>query len=573
MAKLKGKYIDDATIGEVKLDINNAPTSNYILKWNDGASKMEWTSPTTADSHDVMVSANDTTPGYLNGKLVNSAGKTTLTENNDGANETLTIGIGADIFDHTSDDSDDITEGSTHLFLTSAEQTLLGNTTNTNSGDQTLPVKAIGTEINTGTDDAKFATAKAIADSNLSFTDGTETLTNKTLTSPKLNEDVVLAASATELNLLNGITAIETTLTGGATSLARADAIKTYADGIIAAADAMVYKGATDCSGNPNYPAADAGETYKVSVAGKIGGASGIVVEVGDMFICTVDSTASGDQAAVGANWNIIQVNLDGAVIGPAAAVDDRVATFDGISGTLIQDGGIAISNVFDKSADDTDDVSVGTAKFVTAGDLTNLGNLTGINSGDEVVATGAEVNTGTDNTKMVTPKAVADSKYITSDGSETLTNKTFDANGTGNSISNIDVADLANGTDGELITWAADATATTVATGDATHVLTSNGAGEAPTFQAAPSGETKIVEILTVDATDVINKYSDDLTQIPATAAAVSINPVGGIAQEYTVDFTIISDGGDVKRINWDGLGLESLLINTDKLIVSYTY
>jgi hypothetical protein len=65
-----------------------------------------------------------------------------------------------------------------------------------------------------------------------------------------------------------------------------------------------------------------------------------------------------------------------------------------------------------------------------------------------------------------------------------TLTNKTFDANGTGNSLSNVDVADLANGTDGELITWAADATPTTVAAGTADQVLTSNGAGAAPTFQ-----------------------------------------------------------------------------------------
>jgi len=34
-----------------------------------------------------------------------------------------------------------------------------------NTGDQTLPVKATGAEIDTGTDDAKFATAKALADS------------------------------------------------------------------------------------------------------------------------------------------------------------------------------------------------------------------------------------------------------------------------------------------------------------------------------------------------------------------------------------------------------------------------
>ena len=70
-----------------------------------------------------------------------------------------------------------------------------------------------------------------------------------------------------------------------------------------------------------------------------------------------------------------------------------------------------------------------------------------------------------------------------------TFTNKTIDANGTGNSITNIDVSDLANGTDGELITWDASGVADTVAVGTATHVLTSNGAGAAPTFQAAAGG------------------------------------------------------------------------------------
>src|SRR3990167_4724497 len=45
-------------------------------------------------------------------------------------------------------------------------------------------------------------------------------------------------------------------------------------------------------------------------------------------------------------------------------------------------------------------------------------------------------------------------------------------------------ISDLANGTDGELITWDAAGVATTVPAGTAGHVLTSNGAGAAPTFQ-----------------------------------------------------------------------------------------
>lgn len=74
-----------------------------------------------------------------------------------------------------------------------------------------------------------------------------------------------------------------------------------------------------------------------------------------------------------------------------------------------------------------------------------------------------------------------------------TLTNKTFDANGTGNSLANVDIADLASGTDGELITWDSSGDPAAVSVGTATHVLTSNGAGAAPTFQAGGGAWTLI--------------------------------------------------------------------------------
>jgi hypothetical protein len=44
----------------------------------------------------------------------------------------------ANLFNKTTDDSDDITQGATNLFLTSAERTKLSNTSGTNTGDQTL---------------------------------------------------------------------------------------------------------------------------------------------------------------------------------------------------------------------------------------------------------------------------------------------------------------------------------------------------------------------------------------------------------------------------------------------------
>lgn len=123
------------------------------------------------------------------------------------------------------------------------------------------------------------------------------------------------------------------------TKYASQKAVKAYVDGLLAASDAVVYKGAIDCSANPNYPAADAGHLYRVSVAGKIGGASGVNVEAGDTLLCNTDATAAGTQAAVGTKWNVIQVNIDGAVIGPASATDGHIPQFNGTTGKLLKDG------------------------------------------------------------------------------------------------------------------------------------------------------------------------------------------------------------------------------------------
>lgn len=74
------------------------------------------------------------------------------------------------------------------------------------------------------------------------------------------------------------------------------------------------FKGSTDASTNPNYPVAKKGDVYVVSVAGKIGGASGIIVDVGDEYFAIADN-AGGTQAAVGASWDIMEHNLVGALL------------------------------------------------------------------------------------------------------------------------------------------------------------------------------------------------------------------------------------------------------------------
>lgn len=75
---------------------------------------------------------------------------------------------------------------------------------------------------------------------------------------------------------------------------------------------AMVLKGVIDCSGNPNYPAAVVGDVYVVSVAGKIGGVSGVAVELWDSLLCKT-AAAADNQAAVGSSWVIVQGNINGA--------------------------------------------------------------------------------------------------------------------------------------------------------------------------------------------------------------------------------------------------------------------
>lgn len=77
-----------------------------------------------------------------------------------------------------------------------------------------------------------------------------------------------------------------------------------------------------------------------------------------------------------------------------------------------------------------------------------------------------------------------------------------------------VSVAMLADGTDGELLTWDAAGEAATVPVGTAAQVLTSNGAGAAPTFQD-PAGAPILVQ-----RTRVALSVADDQTGVIATTS-----------------------------------------------------
>jgi hypothetical protein len=141
------------------------------------------------------------------------------------------------------------------------------------------------------------------------------------------------------------------------------------------------------------------------------------------------------------------------------------------------------------------DRYTAGDANWATLGDMntalgTTLADVSGTNTGDEVAATttvAGIVELATDG---------EDAANVVVQGNDSRLSDARDPNAHAYSVhsgtvpstdfadNTIAVGRLANGTDGELITWSAAGVATTVPVGTATHVLTSNGAGAAPTFQ-----------------------------------------------------------------------------------------
>ena len=94
---------------------------------------------------------------------------------------------------------------------------------NATTGAYTVELKALtgsGATVTWGTTDKGWkilyadgvATNTGIYDTGFVTLTGTQTLTNKTLTSPKINEDVAVTSTATEINILDGVTSTATEL-------------------------------------------------------------------------------------------------------------------------------------------------------------------------------------------------------------------------------------------------------------------------------------------------------------------------------------------------------------------------
>ena len=165
----------------------------------------------------------------------------------------------------------------------------------------------------------------------------------------------------------------------------------------------VVFKGAlTTTSGLPTV-SYKAGWQYIVQDAGTY---AGKVCEAGDFVVC-VKNYASG--SASNSDWAVLQVNIVGAVTGPANSVANHVAAFDGTSGKIIKDSGYTIGKSVPADAEFTDTTyapaTSSTDGLMTAAQFTKLG---GIEAGadktdrDNVAAAGAFIK-ATDTADSIT--------------------------------------------------------------------------------------------------------------------------------------------------------------------------
>lgn len=102
---------------------------------------------------------------------------------------------------------------------------------------------------------------------------------------------------------------------------------------LLQASQALYYKGTIDPTNSSTIPnSANIGDVYIFSKAGTF---SSQKVEAGDMAICSFASSST-------ITWNIVQMNIDGAVrSNTSSTTDGEFVLFDGTSGKVIKNSGI----------------------------------------------------------------------------------------------------------------------------------------------------------------------------------------------------------------------------------------
>lgn len=189
-----------------------------------------------------------------------------------------------------------------------------------------------------------------------------------------------------------------------------ADAIqaaKEYADQLLGANDAMVFKGTLGEGGTVEaLPTTySTGWTYKIVTAGTYAGQQ---CEIGDMLIAIADATDDGEDA----DWAVVQSNIDGAVTHSSALATDEIVLGNGTG--VVKASGVKLADLATKVDNSGKADKVADA---TNGNLAGLdanGNLTDSGVAASTVATKSEVGQKVDKTTTVNGQALSGNVTIT---------------------------------------------------------------------------------------------------------------------------------------------------------------
>lgn len=179
-------------------------------------------------------------------------------------------------------------------------------------------------------------------------------------------------------------------------AVASQKAVKTFVASMVA--NLLELSGSiTNANTNPNYPAASKGDSYLIATnAGKVGGASGRSIDIGDLVVCIADN-AGGDEATVGTSWIVLEHNLAG------------VAT---LSGTETLTGKTLVQALFSLASSQSPTVN---------------GDLTIAASSNTALVLTYQGSDGTDRSISI-PLSSGGLTAVTLSGTQTLTNKTINA-------------------------------------------------------------------------------------------------------------------------------------------------
>ncbi len=178
----------------------------------------------------------------------------------------------------------------------------------------------------------------AVSTSGFATLAGVETLTNKTLTSPKINEDVVVTSTATELNKLDGVTSTTAELnildgvTSTATELNKLDALSrgSIIYGNASAATSILTKGTVD-----QVLTSDGTDIAWGDVSG---GRTG-TVDWDTTPKTTTFSAVNGNGYFINTSSGAVTLNLPAGVAGAIVSLADYAATWQTNNVTIVQNG------------------------------------------------------------------------------------------------------------------------------------------------------------------------------------------------------------------------------------------